>query len=228
MSEPGLGEEQWRRAMRWLLRGLAWLFGATLALALVTAVYVHHFVMPLNRLVHISTKSKTGECRTNLRHAYVSQRVLWAEEMRLSSNPDELGFSPEPGNRYAYFFAKTGALRDWRLKSRTDLPSYAGVQSDVSKWGPSAAVSVEELPTTFAGGVELGITGACQPTATDSPGGRDWTPPCWTTVVCARRVPELGGRLDVWSVSSRWRVTSAGEEIAPGVPYRETPEVDEH
>ncbi|RKH22384.1 pilin [Corallococcus praedator] len=74
--------------------------------ALIVSVAAFFFIgiqaaIAIPNFIRFQARSKQAECKVNLKSIYLSAQARLAEEQPLGSLT-ELGFAPEPGNRYAY------------------------------------------------------------------------------------------------------------------------------
>jgi len=148
-----------------------------------------------------------SECRTNLKAAAMAQAWFFEHEGRYSTRVQEVGFVPERANRYAYYFGP-GRMQP---RAASEDAAAEGYEADSARSYPTPDRAL--VPTVFAGGVPLGIR--------DCDGASRADDDCRVTMACARELP--GGELDVWSVSTRFRMTKAGDRIRAGEPFHETP-----
>jgi len=51
-------------------------------------------------------RARQSECKANLKAVYTGEQALYAERQVFSTNPTEVGFTPDPGHRYYYFFSE--------------------------------------------------------------------------------------------------------------------------
>ncbi len=128
------------------------------------------------------------ECRARLRSIIALETTFYAQHRRYSVHPAEVGFAPQPGNRYLYLFSREGPLT-----RRDELPS-PPLRTSVG-YGPDTrtrGVVLEELLTGLPPSVRdtLGLEGTC--------------PDCELTVACVGNADQ-DPTLDVWSISTRDR-----------------------
>jgi type IV pilus assembly protein PilA len=156
--------------------------------------------------IRFQGRSKQGECKLNLRSLSTAERAYFAEHQRFSTHPDEVGFSPERGNRYAYFLA----LEPKKMSSRADRaaavdPEDVAVGVDSHRFvGQRAARQRRHVGE--GSGARPGVTGQC--------------PDCTFVAACVGNV-DNDDTLDVWSISTADRTGPGGEPIAAGVPWND-------
>src|SRR5256885_17002713 len=63
-------------------------------------------------------RAKQAEARVNLKAMFTAQKAFIAERDRFSTLASEIGFSPERGNRYAYFMGQ-GGNQQARISAQT-------------------------------------------------------------------------------------------------------------
>jgi type II secretory pathway pseudopilin PulG len=167
--------------------------GAIPCIGILAAIAVPNFIK-------FQARSKQAECKANLKALYIAEKSYFAEKDTYSPQVATVGFSPERGNRFAYFVA------EGPMQERGAAPNEAAtaVAVDVARY-PSGAVRASDLPPEFAG-VRLGVIGKC--------------PDCQVTVACAGNV-DNDPELDVWSISSVERTAADGERIPAGQAYHD-------
>jgi hypothetical protein len=162
--------------------------------------------------IRFQARSKQVECKANLRSLHTAQQALRAEQDLYTLNVAKLGWSPERGNRYAYFLSATGELQDRSGASAAPAEDLVGVGVDTYKFQKARALTQADLRVPLAGDVEPGLMGTC--------------PRCDFTAVCIGNV-DNDDTLDVWSISSQERSSATGEVIPPGVPHNDLNDVVE-
>jgi type IV pilus assembly protein PilA len=155
--------------------------------------------------IKFQARAKQSECKSNLKSAFTGEKSLFQEKQVFSTNADEVGFSPERGNRYAYFLFDVGQVQDRSAATLTPEPGMTGVQVDLFKYRDARPISYAELPPV-AGNVKAGVHGQC--------------PDCSFVAVCAGNL-DNDETLDVWSVSTEDRTAPSGESIPAGVPFND-------
>ncbi|MFY0580352.1 prepilin-type N-terminal cleavage/methylation domain-containing protein [Cystobacter fuscus] len=130
-------------------------------LMIVVAIIGILAAIAIPNFIKFQARSKQGEAKANLKAWFTSQRAYLQEKDKYSENVQTVGFSPERGNRYAYYFAtaKTCILRE--QKGVTDTKGANCITVDTAKFS-GAAQPKEAPPTapTFTGaGADPGIPG---------------------------------------------------------------------
>ncbi|MEW5740636.1 MAG: pilin [Myxococcota bacterium] len=154
--------------------------------------------------IKFQARAKQSECKVNLKAAFVGQKSLYGERNTYSPLIKDVGFLPERGNRYAYYFEVRGAFLEpgstptgKEVGILPDRQRYPGL--DVDRY--AAAVPPDALP---------GVEGQC--------------PDCNFTVVCVGNV-DSDATLDVWSVSNVDRTSPLGEAVPAGMPLNHVNDV---
>lgn len=156
-------------------------------------------------------RSKQSECKSNLKAAFTAERSYFAEKDTFSPRMEEVGFMPERGNRYAYFFGR-GPVQDRSSSQAQAEPEAVAIAADTHRYKDTRSPRFDDIPKALAGGVQPGIEGDC--------------PECTFTAVCVGNI-DNDGTLDVWSVSTEEREGPGGVTIAPGEPYNDVSDVNQ-
>jgi type IV pilus assembly protein PilA len=103
--------------------------------------------------IRFQARSKQGEAKSNLKSMFTAERSFYQEKDRYSGQVDEIGFSPERGNRYGYRLGDCGKTEDrstatinrdtngldtcvnvdlFKFSNMTALPAYKGGTKDPS------------------------------------------------------------------------------------------------
>lgn len=182
---------------------------ALLSLMVLVALVARFFVCS-----HESLRER--KCKSNLKAAATAASIYFSETGCYSSRIDQIDFLPERGNRYAYFLDETGSVQDRSGQEIMNHGHDTAVGPDLYKYGPNQQVSRDQLPRRLAGGVLLGTTESCQPSATP----RAPNPGYSMTIACIGQLDD-DPTLDVWSISTAPRQLPSGQEIPAMVPYNE-------
>jgi type IV pilus assembly protein PilA len=185
-------------------RGLA---VAGLVISLVVVPIEAILVLPLvRRQIQRSTQE---ECSSHLVLLIEAERYHARQHGAFSTDPVEVGFTVERGNRYAYFLSATGEVQDRSKAEPTIGPGTVGYGVDTRRWQGFKPVTQADLPP-LTGGALPGISGTC--------------PDCTFVGVCATNL-DSDPTLDVWSVSTRDRTGAKGEHFAAGIPVHDVDDV---
>src|SRR4051812_38176649 len=84
---------------------------------------------------------KWAECRVNLKAWYIGEVELHATSATYSPLVKDVSFSPERGNRYAYFASRSGSVQERSATAPVDHPNDTGVAADTYRYGPSQDVT---------------------------------------------------------------------------------------
>jgi len=163
--------------------------------------------------IKFQARSKQSECKYNLKSVFTAQKSFFQEKDRYSPLPDEIGFSPERGNRYAYFLDARGSLQD-RSTAGISPPGedQTGIGVDTFKYGRQRPVTLDGLNAALASPLRPGVDGRCPDD-------------CSFLAICAGNIDQ-DDTLDVWSISSEDR-TVGGERIPAGIPVNHVNDVND-
>lgn len=149
--------------------------------------------------IKFQAKSKQAEARMNLKAAYAAERAYFGMNEKYSEDIGEVGFSPEPGNRYLYAFSTEGQLR----KAGELTNTHTGVLADTTRF-PTIDNEALEKGVPQAVWDETGVTGECP---------KD----CGITIVASGNI-DGDADVDVWSISTKDRVID-GRTVPAGTPF---------
>lgn len=159
-----------------------------------------------------SAQDLTAEARANLKAAYTAEKAYYQEKDTYSDRVMDIGFWPERGNRYAYFFAESGPVA-----RRSKAGDEVGSNADAVIIGPDelvfpkarvfTSVKATGCPVTFAGGTtqKFGVTPSYQ----------------GEFVILAAANLDDDADLDCWSIASFSRIGPDGRGVPSGEPLRE-------
>lgn len=182
-----------RKAL-FLILGLGGVAMLCPCLGIISAIAIPNFIK-------FQSRSKQAECKSNLKAWYTAERAYHAEKDAYSASIQEVGFSPERGNRYAYF-AGPGPLEDRHAAQAASSEGVQGVGVDTAREVSRKPITFEQLPASLRRTV--GVRGQC--------------PECEITLMCAGQI-DNDETLDVWSISSEARSLQDGTPIPAGVPF---------
>jgi hypothetical protein len=148
-----------------------------------------------------SVRPRQSECNLNLKSWFVTQRV---RQRDFDLAIDKVGFSPERGNRYAYF-AGPGPIEERSAQQARGGEGAVGVGVDTWRHPNLRPITFEDLPPDVAAITGLGGSGCPDVSA------------CDITLVCAGNI-DNDDTLDVWSISTRDRTGPDGTPYAEGEP----------
>jgi len=155
--------------------------------------------------------SKAAEARANLKAAYVAERAYQQEKNTFSPQVYEIGFTPERGNRYSYYFAPEGRSTNRAGAEERSDPEAVIVETDRFKF-PEARFS----PTIA--GTRCSIT---DDRSTGNHGVGVAAGNAGDFLILA--AGDLGdGPLDCWTVASFSRTKADGTVVPAGEPCHES------
>jgi type IV pilus assembly protein PilA len=149
-----------------MLRKLAKRGFTLIELMIVVAIIGILAAIAIPNFIRFQARSKQGEAKANLKAMFTAERSFFQEKDRYSQYQNEVGFSPERGNRYAYRLEKTtcaSGAEDRSAATTTPGQNDTCVQVDVLKY---TSESGNPLPTFTAakGGMpnaDPGVYGTC-------------------------------------------------------------------
>ncbi|MBN1210505.1 MAG: fimbrial protein [Myxococcaceae bacterium] len=151
--------------------------------------------------IRFQGRAKQAECQANLKAFFVAQRSSSSGEGYVPQL-SKVQFSPERGNRYAYF-AGLGPMEDRSGPQARGTEEAQSIGVDTFRYPEQHPVTSDMLPPGVAN--LIGISGEC--------------PDCDITMVCAGNL-DTDPTLDVWSISTAERTTEDGTTILPGEPFQ--------
>ena len=163
--------------------------------------------------IRFQARAKQSECKANLKSVFTAEMSYFQKEDRYSPLPHEIGFSPERGNRYAYFLDVRGSLQD-RSSLQLSPPGEGetGIGVDTFRYGTMRPLTLDDMSAALAGRLEPGIEGRCPED-------------CSFVAVCAGNLDQ-DDTLDVWSISSEDR-TVGGQPVPAGAPFNHVNDVND-
>ncbi|WNG14816.1 type IV pilin protein [Cystobacter fuscus] len=108
-------------------------------LSILAAVAIPNF----NRF---KTNAQQGEAKANLKSWFSAQRAYHQENSRYSENVHTVGFLPELGNRYAYYFASSLNCITREASGVTDSPNANCITVDRAQFPNGALTPKAMLP----------------------------------------------------------------------------------
>ncbi len=200
-------------------------------LMIVVAIIGILAAIAIPNFMKFQARSKQGEAKAQLKGFFTTERSFIQEKDRYSENAVEMGYKPERGNRYAYYFGANSAA-DSMQRDKVDQ-AIAGkascVSTDQFKFGTGVAL----YPAYAGTAIGFGSIGGSNPQTT-SPGGMAGAscPGCEITAVAAGNI-DNDTLIDSWIVSTKdatgtsATTTCTTETAVPaGVPYMSYNDVD--
>jgi type IV pilus assembly protein PilA len=176
-------------------------------LMIVVAIIGILAAIAIPNFIKFQARSKQSEAKANLKSFFTAEKSIFQEKDYYTEMIGDVGFSPERGNRYAYYASLTQVCQDRTLQG---LAKPAGndtcVFVDLLKY-PKAAKN-----PTFSGGATYGgTTGGADPGVPGLGGGT--CPDCNITMTAAGQVDNEIVGVDSWYVSTK---DSLGQPGAAG------------
>jgi type IV pilus assembly protein PilA len=129
-------------------------------LMIVVAIIGILAAIAIPNFIRFQARSKQGEAKSNLKSMFTAERSFYQEKDRYSGLVDEIGFSPERGNRYVY---RLGSCAPEENRSTaTAVRDTAGLDScitvDTFKYS-----AMQLTPAYKAGSADPGAVGVINP-----------------------------------------------------------------
>jgi type IV pilus assembly protein PilA len=163
-------------------------------------------------------RSRQAEAKSNLRGWFVTQRALMQEKSGYQESHRVIGFSPERGNRYAYYFGATQVCEERKSDGILTQPEAANcITVDQGRFQTALALPApQKVGFTWAAGdgadpKSPGLSGAC--------------PGCNINAFAVANLDNEPGGLDTWHIATKDAQVSSppcGNEetlAVAGVPY---------
>jgi type IV pilus assembly protein PilA len=177
-------------------------------------------------------RAKQGEAKANLKSFFTTQRSSYQEKDKYVDDASLVGFNPERGNRYAYFFGgATTAVGQNRSGVTVIFPSGNGavtcISADTFKFPTSAL-----FPTYGGDDITAYSTKGGMDPPTTVPGGLAGTcPGCEISAMAAANIDNETDGIDSWFVATKDAVGSGNNcnsdtAIPAGTPYNTYNDVD--
>ncbi|QRK03989.1 prepilin-type N-terminal cleavage/methylation domain-containing protein [Archangium violaceum] len=113
-------------------------------LMIVVAIIGILAAIAIPNFIKFQARSKQGEAKANLKAWFTTQRAFLQEKDRYEEDIKIIGYAPERGNRYAYYFgADTGTCEMRAAGAIAELPSAFCISVDTGKF--SGATALPEL-----------------------------------------------------------------------------------
>jgi len=175
-------------------------------LMIVVAIIGILAAIAIPNFIKFQSRSKQSEAKANLKAAWTAERAYVQEKDKYESDVTKVGFTPERGNRYAYYFA--GVQTGCQTRTGTTEGSGSGtcISVDTFKFTLSGTTPTN---TANRSGVTLPTGGTASRFTVEAVGNVD---------------PDT--TYDVWTVSSESR-TCATEANAAGSPCNDKNDLDD-
>ena len=176
--------------------------------------------------VKFQARSKQAEAKSNLRSWFVSERSYLQEKGFYSEYTTVVGFSPERGNRYAYYFSQS---RNCERRETTGVSRPTGGNANCISVDTGKHSGAEALPEYLKVQFTWGNGEGADP---KSPGISGNCPGCNIDAFAAGNIDnELKG-IDSWHIATKDAAVPTLEcggddkAIISGVPYNTKNDVD--
>ena len=166
-------------------------------LMIVVAIIGILAAIAIPNFIKFQARSKQGEAKANLKAWFTSQRAYLQEKDKYSENVQTVGFSPERGNRYAYYFGTGSQVCVTRAAAGvTDTPGANCITVDSAKFqgSPTPAAKQPVSPTYTGAGANPGMPGL---------GGCTTGIGCNISGLAAGNVDNDSAGIDTWWISTK-------------------------
>jgi type IV pilus assembly protein PilA len=169
-------------------------------LMIVVAIIGILAAIAIPNFLKFQARSKTGEAKANLKGIFTSEKSYYQEHDSYSDDMLLVGFDPERGNRYAYWFQTAPAI--WQARSTstiTQTTAINGIEADTYRYGSGTGVIAQAKSTidgTVAFGTEVGHTPPTSRTNTTPGSNGDFAASAYASI------DNESTGVDSWFVSS--------------------------
>jgi type IV pilus assembly protein PilA len=194
-------------------------------LMIVVAIIGILAAIAIPNFIKFQARSKQGEAKANLKAWFTTQRAFLQEKDRYEEDIKIIGYAPERGNRYAYYFSKTLVYEERKDDAIAPLTSATAITVDTGKFkGSVTAPTAAPVTLTTVG---TGVTPPATPgvSSTGCPG-------CNIDAIAAGNVDNEVTGVDTWYISTAdakgtAACGNADENMAvAGTPYMNYNDVD--
>jgi hypothetical protein len=161
----------------------------------------------VSRSIRFADRPRQAECEYNLKSFFTELRTFQRMDEDLLRDFSRIGWSPERGNRYAYFLGP-GPMEDRSGESATGTQEARAIGMDTFKFKGEKSVTFAQLPPHVAG--LAGLRGKC--------------PDCDITLICAGNL-DADSTLDIWSISTGDRSLDEGELVTAGETFHHVDDI---
>jgi type IV pilus assembly protein PilA len=193
-------------------------------LMIVVAIIGILAAIAIPNFIKFQARSKQAEAKSNLKALFTAQRSFFQEKDRYSEQINEIGFSPERGNRYDY---RNGATCVWQDRTGLELVNPDGANCiSVDKFKYTTAASD---PAAAVGAPTWSTVGGAEP---GYPGTAGTCPACNFAANAAGNVDNEDTVFDSWVIASKDATIvptcpETGEPQAPaGEPFNTNNDVN--
>ena len=175
-------------------------------LMIVVAIIGILAAIAIPNMLKYQAKSRQSEVKINLKAMFNTQRAFFAEKDKFGNSVAAIGFSPERGNRYAYYLDNSGPIANRSASAETVCATCTIISADIWKFpGLVGASNPTTAPTTPA----PGVVGTC--------------PLCDFNGAAVSNI-DNDTDIDVWSISTTSRLVNA-QNVPEGSPANDTPDL---
>jgi type IV pilus assembly protein PilA len=196
-------------------------------LMIVVAIIGILAAIAIPNFIKFQARSKQGEAKANLKSFFTTEKSFIQEKDRYSIIGSEIGYAPERGNRYAYYFGAVSACEDRTGVSVSVATTGAScITADKFKF-PVAATA----PTAVNKALTWSTVGGSNPPDATSGGLGGTCPGCEVSASAAGNVDNETTGIDTWYIATKDASTVTGNcnnetSVPSGVPYNMYNDVD--
>ncbi|MCY1075988.1 type IV pilin protein [Archangium lansingense] len=194
-------------------------------LMIVVAIIGILAAVAIPNFLKFQARAKQAEAKANLRTWFTTQRSYLQEKGTYAEAHGTVGFSPERGNRYAYYFAPTRTCEERKADGSITRPDLANcITVDEAKFKVPTSTPAP-MPVSFSW-----TTGEGE--APKSPGISGTCPGCNIDAFAVGELDNEPGGLDTWHVATKDAKLStppcgnSDVMIVAGVPFNTYNDVD--
>jgi len=187
-------------------------------LMIVVAIIGILAAIAIPNFIKFQARSKQSEVKANLKSFFTAEKSIFQEKDYYTESIGDVGFSPERGNRYAYYSSATLTTCQARNVAGLAKPTGTEVCVEVDQFKyPKAANKPGFSGTATYGGVG---TDPGVPPLAGLGAGATTCPDCNITMTAAGQVDNETNGVDSWYVSTK---DSQGSPTSPGCAVANDP-----